>query len=172
MLEVASLKILHLMRHAKSAWGQPGLADHERPLNKRGKRDAPRMGAALSARLTPLAVHVSPARRARQTLQGIGKGWSQLADIEHHTEDCLYTFSSDGLSRWIRAQDDALGELFIISHNPGLTDLVNLLLGQHSLDNLPTAGYVQLALQIDHWNDMLQGCALLECSLFPKQLES
>jgi phosphohistidine phosphatase len=167
-----SLKILHLMRHAKSAWDQPGLADYERALNKRGKRDAPRMGAALSASLKPLGVHVSSARRARHTLRGICDGWPQLAAIEHHTEERLYTFSSDQLSQWIRAQDDALAELFIISHNPGLTDLVNLLLGQHSLDNLPTAGYVQLALQIDHWNDMLQGCALLQCSLFPKQLES
>lgn len=166
------MKTLHLLRHAKSAWDQPGSSDRERGLNKRGKRDAPRMGEALSTRLAPMSASVSPAKRAQLTLEGVCNGWPQLKGMEHNTEERLYTFSAADLFDWVAEQDDRFDELFIIAHNPALTDLANHLAGQHWLDNLPTAGYVQLSLRIDHWRDLLQGCAVLERSLFPKQLES
>jgi len=164
------VKTLHLMRHAKSAWDQPGLSDRERGLNKRGRRDAPRMGAALAQRIQPLAVAVSPARRAQLTLEGVCEGWPELADWRHTTQEDLYTFSAEDLLQWIAGREDGQAALFMIGHNPALTDLVNALTGAYELDNLPTAGYVQLALQIDHWSDLRQGCALIEHSLFPKQL--
>ena len=75
------MKTLHLLRHAKSAWDQPGLADRQRGLNKRGKRDAPRMGAALAAMIPPQSVAVSPAKRAQLTLDGLCAGWPALADL-------------------------------------------------------------------------------------------
>ena len=159
------------MRHAKSDWNQPGLADHARGLNKRGKRDALRMGRALAEQLQAMNLHVSSARRAQLTLRGMIRAWPQLENCAHPTEQRLYTFSADELIQWLTEQDDALGTLFIISHNPALTDLVNRLVGLNTLENLPTAGYVHLALHIDHWKDMLQGSATLECILFPKQLE-
>ena len=56
------------------------------------------------------------------------------------------------------------------AHNPALTELVNALTGHYSLDNLPTAGYIELSLQIDHWRDLLQGCAVIDYKLFPRQL--
>ena len=164
------MKTLHLFRHAKSSWDQPHLSDRERGLNKRGKRDAPLMGEALAQRMAPMSIAVSPARRAQLTLQGLCAGWTALADQPHYTEEDLYTFSGADLFEWIAAQDDACSALFVISHNPGLTDLVNALVGHDSLDNLPTAGYVELMLRIDHWRDLRQGCAMLEYSLFPKQL--
>ena len=64
------MKTLHLLRHAKSAWDQPGLSDRDRGLNKRGRRDAPRMGAALANLVGPHSIAVSPAQRAQLTLQG------------------------------------------------------------------------------------------------------
>jgi len=164
------MKTLHLLRHAKSSWNQPGLSDRERGLNKRGKRDAPRMGEALAQRMAPMSIAVSPARRAQLTLDGMCAGWTALGDVPHYTEEDLYTFSSDDLFQWIAGQEDDHGDLFIIAHNPALTDLVNTLTGQYSLDNLPTAGYVELVLQIDHWRNLRQGCAVVEYSLFPKQL--
>jgi phosphohistidine phosphatase len=164
------MKTLHLLRHAKSSWDQPQLSDRDRGLNKRGKRDAPRMGEALSQRMAPMRIAVSPARRAQATLDGLCEGWMALGDVPHSTQEDLYTFSAEDLFDWIAQQDDGDPALFILSHNPGLTDLVNTLAGDYVLDNLPTVGYVELALQIDHWRDLRQGCAVVEYSLFPKQL--
>ena len=164
------MKILHLLRHAKSAWDQPGLADRERGLNKRGKRDAPRMGRALAGHMEPMPIAVSPARRAQLTLEGLCRGWPGLGDLPHSTEEDLYTFAVDDLCHWLAEQDDSLGALFLIGHNPALTDLVNTLAGARSLANLPTAGYLELALPIDRWRDMRQGCGKIAFSLFPRQL--
>ena len=166
------MKILHLLRHAKSSWTQPHLSDRERGLKKRGMRDAPRMGAALAQRVTPMSVHVSPARRAQMTLQALCVGWPALADFAHHTDESLYTYSGKDLFRWIAQQRDKEQTLFIIAHNPALTDLINTLMGRHALDNLPTAGYVELDLPIDHWRDLPHCHAVLQYSLFPRQLGS
>jgi phosphohistidine phosphatase len=164
------MKTLHLLRHAKSAWDQPGLSDRERGLNKRGRRDAPRMGAALAARLAPMPLTVSPARRARLTLEGLCAGWPGLADFAHVTEDELYTFSAADVRKWLAQRDEQQDRVFIIGHNPALTDLANGLAAGGGLANLPTAGYLELTLQIDRWRDLRQGCALIEYSLFPRQL--
>jgi phosphohistidine phosphatase len=163
------MKTLHLLRHAKSAWDQPGLSDRERPLNKRGRRDAPRMGAALAQRMAPMSIAVSPAQRAQLTLAGLCDGWPELADVKHYTHEELYTFSRDDFSEWITRQPDS-DALFFIAHNPGMTSLVNHLKGEYVLGNLPTAGYVELALQIDRWQDIHAGCGEVTFSLFPKQL--
>lgn len=165
-----SMKTLHLLRHAKSSWDDPGLSDRDRALNKRGKRDAARMGEALSRRMAPMPVVVSPARRAQRTLGGLCDGWPALAELDHTTDEDLYTFSADDLFKWLLGQDDEQQSLFIIGHNPALTDLANALAGEDALANLPTAGYLELGLQIDHWRDLRQGCGLIECSLFPRQL--
>lgn len=164
------MKTLHLLRHAKSAWDDPGLSDRERPLNKRGRRDAPRMGEALARRLPAMSVAVSPARRAQLTLDGLCSGWPALADVEHDTEEDLYTFDDRDLFDWIAGQDDRHRSLFLIGHNPALTDLVNGLTGRHCLDNLPTAGYAELSLDIKRWAQLEVGCATLDYTLFPKQL--
>ena len=169
--ETGCMKTLHLLRHAKSSWDQPQLSDRDRGLNKRGKRDAPRMGEALAQRMAPMPIAVSPARRAQLTLEGLCAGWPALGDVQHRIEEDLYSFSAGDLFDWIAQRDDSEQALFIISHNPGLTDLVNTLVGNYALDNLPTAGYVELALRIDHWRDLLQGCAVVEYSVFPKQLD-
>ncbi len=164
------MKTLHLMRHAKSSWNNPGLSDRERPLNERGRRDAPRMGAALARRLAPMPVVASPARRAQLTLEGLCAGWPALADFRHRTEEELYTFDADQLVGWLLAQSDDQAFLFLVGHNPALTDLVNGLTRVHGLANLPTAGYVELTLPCTRWRDILQAPAVLEYSLFPKQL--
>ena len=167
---VNTLKTLHLMRHAKSAWDEPGLADRARGLNKRGRRDAPRMGAALATELLPQAIAVSPARRAQLTLAGLCAGWPALAACDHVTEESLYTFGADELRHWITALNDEQSSVFIIGHNPALTELVNTLLGQWQLDNLPTAGYARLSLSIDRWSGLKAGCGQLDRLLIPREL--
>ena len=164
------MKTLHLLRHAKSAWDNPGVDDRDRELNARGQRDAPRMGAALAELIPPMTICSSPARRAQLTLEGLCAAWPQLQALPHQVDDDLYTFSVDRLWRWLAARADDYPDLFIIAHNPALTELVNELCGEHSVANLPTAGYVQLHLEIDRWRDLLQGCAYIHLRLFPKQL--
>lgn len=164
------MKTLHILRHAKSAWDEPGLADRERELNKRGQRDAPRMGAALAARMAAMPITVSCARRAQLTLEGVCAGWPELDGLSHVTADALYTFSASDLLLWLRAQGEDRDALFIIGHNPALTDLINTLAAADYLANLPTAGYVQLGLSVDRWRDLRQGCGQIEYSLFPRQL--
>ena len=140
------MKTLYLFRHSKSSWDKPGLSDRERPLNKRGKRDAPRMGAALRELVPAMPVHVSPARRAQLTLGGLCDNWPELAAAPHETVEALYTFDVVDLLQWLRTrQGDAL---FIVGHNPAFTDLVNMLAPEQSLPNLPTAGFVELELDI------------------------
>ena len=164
------MKTLHLLRHAESSWDNPRQPDRERGLNNRGKRDAPRMGEALAQRMAPMAVDASPARRAQLTLDGVCDGWPALAEMDHRTVEDLYTFSAEDLFEWLRGRDDEQSAVFIIGHNPALTDLANALAGDDGLANLPTAGYLELSLQIDRWRDIRQGCALIEFSLFPRQL--
>jgi phosphohistidine phosphatase len=165
------MKTLHLLRHAKSSWDEPGLPDRERGLNRRGLRDAPNMGAALAQLIEPTVVAVSSARRAQMTLQGLCSRWPALAAMEHEVEEDLYTFSSQKLIDWIVGGDDQRDEIFIIGHNPALTDLVNELAREYRLANLPTAGYVQLSLDIDRWGQLMHCVAVVELSLFPKQLK-
>ena len=164
------MKTLHLLRHAKSAWDRPSLPDRERGLNKRGRRDAPSMGAALARRMKPMPAYVSAAMRARLTLEGLCSGWPALAAMPHRVDEALYTISHEDLFHWIAERDDGEDTLFLIGHNPAMTDLVNALCGRRCLENLPTAGYVRLALHIDRWRDLLQGCAVIEERLFPKEL--
>lgn len=164
------MRKLHLLRHAKSSWGSPELSDRERGLNKRGQRDAPRMGEALARRMVAMPVAVSPARRAQLTLAGLCAAWPALADLSHRTEEDLYTFAAEDILEWLQLQDDAHAALFVIGHNPALTDLANWLAGEASLANLPTAGYLELSLDIDRWRDMGQGCGQFEFSLFPRNL--
>jgi phosphohistidine phosphatase len=164
------MKTLHLLRHAKSSWNHPELSDRERGLNKRGKRDGPRMGQALAQRMAPLQILVSPARRAQLTLGGLRDGWPALSQLHHITDEDLYTFSADDLFAWLQERDDAHSEVFVIGHNPALTDLVNALVEDEGLANLPTAGYLELVLHVDHWRDIRQGCGRIEYSLFPRQL--
>lgn len=161
---------LHLLRHAKSSWNEPGLADRERGLNKRGRRDAPLMGAALSTELEPMRIHVSPARRAQLTLRGLVRGWPALARCKHRTEEGLYTFDAAALVDWIAGCREPGTGLFLIGHNPAFTDLVNLLAGGEVLENLPTAGYARLQLDIDDWAGLRPGCASLQRLLRPREL--
>ena len=166
------MKTLRLLRHAKSAWDQPGLADRDRGLNARGERDAPKMGTALSDHVPPHGLHVSPARRAQLTLDGLCVGWPALRDCTHIIDDDLYTFAADDLMYWLAARDEMLHSVFLIGHNPALTDLVNLLCGEPLLDNLPTAGYVHLELEIETWSELPCACGNLVETLFPKALRN
>lgn len=164
------MKMLHLMRHAKSSWQAADLTDHERELNERGRKAAPLMGEALASMLTPQPIYCSSAVRARQTLNGLCEGWPALAKEHHDIDDALYTFDYQDLFSWLQAYPEESDSCFLLGHNPGLTDLCNQLVGRLALDNLPTAGYLQLEIPVSVWGDVSEGTATLLEWRFPRDL--
>ena len=166
------MKTLYLLRHAKSSWGDASLPDIERPLNARGQRDAPRMGAALGERYSPMTFYVSPAERAQQTFRAVQRNWKGLKKRHGVTSQALYTFDYREVLDWISQQTDELERLALVGHNPAFTDLVNYFVGPDTLENLPTAGWAELMLPIDNWSQVAasEGQGELVYLLFPKEL--
>jgi len=147
------LKTLILIRHAKSSWKDASLADRDRPLNKRGKRDAPEMGRRLAARGgAPDLIVSSPATRALATARVIAEAVGCPVDgiVE---DERIYMASPAELLEAIRGLDDGHERVFLFGHNPGLTELVNEL-SEPALDNVPTCGVVELRLAADRWADL------------------
>ena len=145
------VKELILVRHAKSSWKDPALHDHERPLNKRGKRDAPVMGERLSrSGCEPDLIVSSSAVRALDTARTItGKLGYPRASIA--VEERLFHAGVAELLRVIRGTDDSVDSLMLFGHNPGLTDLANQI-GPREILNMPTCAVLHLRFQADTWS--------------------
>ena len=144
------MKTLVIVRHAKSSWDNLSLSDHDRPLNKRGLRDAPVMGARLAKWGPPVdRVISSSAARALTTAefitQEMGLPWDEIL-IEH----ALYHATEEEMLEIIQDQDDYIDGLMLFGHNPGMTYLANDL-SNLDLSNLPTCGVVILQFNVDSW---------------------
>ena len=163
------MKTLTLVRHAKSSWNHPGLADFERPLNKRGERDAPTMGSRLAARnIQPQIIVSSPAVRALTTAKVIASALGyQSAEII--TDERIFHAYSNQLLDVIRDFDASLQHVMLVGHNPGLTDLVEQL-AQAGISNIPTCGIVILDFSIDHWRDVIDGAGEMLLFDYPKNI--
>lgn len=166
------MRSLCLLRHAKSSWRDRQLTDHDRGLNKRGQRDAPRMGRALGQRLPPRTFYVSSARRAQLTFDGLMAQWQGLTAQHRVSEPSLYTFDVDDLLGWLMNRPITETVCTVIGHNPALTDLVNYLVGASSIDNVPTAGWIELSLPINDWRELssMGPVATIDFTLFPREL--
>jgi phosphohistidine phosphatase len=144
------MKTLTIVRHAKSSWKDSKLSDRERPLNKRGERDAPIMGKRVAdAGIRPSQIISSPAVRAWTTARIFAKELGYPAEFLQR-EDGLYLASLDNLLDVIATQDPGFNNLMLFGHNPGLTDLVNYFVPGITY-NLPTAGVVSVNLESDDW---------------------
>lgn len=145
------MKELILVRHAKSSWKDASVYDHERPLNKRGKRDAPEMGARLKRRgCEPDLIVSSSAVRALETARTIA-GEIGYARKGIMVEDRLYGAGVTELLQVISGVDDSVDSLMLCAHNPGLTDLANHL-GPRDIFNLPTCAVLHLRFDTASWN--------------------
>ena len=146
------MKTLLILRHAKSSWGDPSLADHERPLNARGKRDAPRMGRlARDERLGPDLIISSDAVRARLTAEAMAEAIGYRRQILLDAR--LYHASpAEILAALRRAVQDDVSTVMIVGHNPGLEELMAQLTGDR--EPIPTAALAQIALPIQRWADL------------------
>lgn len=146
------MKNLILIRHAKSSWKDPTLSDRDRPLNSRGKRDAPAIGALLKkSRLAPDLILSSPALRARKTARKIARqvGFDPERIV---VRDEIYLQDISSLLGVIADLDDRHGRVYLVGHNPELTDLANQLTGA-DIENIPTCGVVSVEFANDSWRE-------------------
>ena len=144
------MKTLTLVRHAKSSWNDRSLSDRERPLNKRGERDAPLMSRSIAeAGVRPSQIISSPAVRAWTTAKIFARELGYPVEFLQR-EDGLYLASLDNLLDVVATQDAGFNNLMLFAHNPGLTDFANYLVPGLT-SNLPTSGVVSVNLDSDDW---------------------
>lgn len=164
---------LYLLRHAKSSWADSSLADRERPLAPRGRRDAKRIAKHLLRNASePELVLCSTAARARETLELLRPS---LAGSAIDLEDELYGASADTLLERLRLVPDEVASVMLIGHNPALQDLALVLAKAGAeLERLevkfPTAALATLALTNASWPHLSPGEAVLADWVVPKQL--
>lgn len=145
------MKTLTIVRHAKSSWKDTSLQDRDRPLNKRGERDAPDMGKRIAAAgIRPSLMISSPAVRAWTTAKVIAREIDYPVD-ELQREDHLYLASVNTILDVLVAQDANAKSVMLFGHNPGLTDFANFLVPGLT-NNLPTAGVVSVSFERDDWS--------------------
>jgi phosphohistidine phosphatase len=146
------MKKFILVRHGKSAWDQPFLSDHDRPLAERGLRDAPKMAKRLKKKgILPDLILSSSALRALHTAQ-ITAEELEIPEKKIVVEENLYHASPHTILKYMRMQNDSLTTIFVFGHNPGLNDLITYLGGD--TDNLPTSGQFGFRLKSDHWGEL------------------
>ena len=162
------MKKLYIVRHAKSTWDETYVSDFERPLNKRGRRDAPMMGRVLldlGARVD--FIRSSTAVRALTTARLLAEAMSfPLANIV--AEDSMYGASASALLHGVKKLPDSAGEAMIVAHNPGVHMLAELLAGFPEA-NFPTCGIVCVELPIDRWQDSASGTGTMKFYEYPKR---
>jgi phosphohistidine phosphatase len=164
------MKTLSLVRHAKSSWKDKTLSDHDRPLNKRGKRDAPRMGRRLAkASICPDLIVTSTAVRARRTAEKIA---AEIGYPISHImmDEELYLSGVSGVLDLIHNLGDANNHVMLFGHNPDMTDLVNLLTGS-SIENVPTCGIAHIRFDTDAWSRVGTVVAELIGFDYPKRVD-
>lgn len=161
---------LWIIRHAKSSWNQAGVSDFDRPLNKRGQRDGPVMQAWLKRQDDlPQWVLASDAQRTRQTSEFIQPALDASVPVVFTHQ--LYLPSIYTMLDVIAETPADIPSLAIVSHNPASTHIVNWLVGEPVIDNLPTLGIARLDIE-KAWHDITPACATLDFISTPKQLHN
>ncbi len=164
------MKKLLLIRHAKSDWTDSQQTDFERPLNKRGKRNSPEMAARLVKRkLRPGLWLCSTAARARETVKLMLPAFDlSLADVRFLDE--LYLASPEEIIRSIQKEGGRADVLFLTGHNPGITELANML-SSVRLDNMPTCGVFGIDLALSEWKELEAVPYAFDFFDYPKKLQ-
>lgn len=145
------MRTLYLIRHAKSGWDDPSLSDHDRPLNDRGRKDAPMMAERLRQGGHPIDVILtSTALRAESTAMAFARAYG-IPVSELVRTRMLYHPEPDDFLRVIRGIDDRYRYAALFSHNPGITDFADGL-GLASIDHMPTCAVFGLTTQAASWS--------------------
>lgn len=150
------MKILHLVRHAKSSWDYPQLSDFKRPLSDRGLRDAPNMGRVLSEKINqPFHMISSPATRALHTARLFAEQ-IPFPEEKIETHHNLYHAEPNAMLYVLSRVSDQFQEVALVGHNPGLTDFCNEFQILEYIDNIPTAGIVGIQFKIHSWAEIIK----------------
>ncbi len=144
------MKTLLILRHAKSDWST-GRPDHDRPLNQRGKRTAPRIGQLLrEEELVPDFIVSSTALRARKTAKKVAEACGYRGSIE--VTGALYLSGAAAYVDVLRDLGCEHACLLVVGHNPAVTSLLDALTGSH--ETMPTAALAHVTLPIDDWSQL------------------
>jgi phosphohistidine phosphatase len=171
------VKTILLLRHAKSDWANPGLDDHDRPLNPRGERAAEAMADHIAQHCPrPDLILCSTAVRTRQTLAPLVRRLANPAP-PLALEKGLYLASEEALLERLRAVPDAAGTVLLIGHNDGIWQLAEALAGRGPADQLaalqgkyPTGTLATLRAPTRHWRELAPGSAQLKAFVRPRDL--
>jgi phosphohistidine phosphatase len=145
------MKNLLLMRHAKSSWKDDSLPDHQRPLNKRGERDAPRMGELLQEQdIRVDAILCSTAVRARETANGLLQAYTFEGEVQHF--DDLYHADPETIVSILNQLPGDTGSAMVIAHNPGLDEFLELMCDEY--DHMSTACVADIGFPIERWIEL------------------
>lgn len=145
------MKSVLILRHAKSSWKHPDIDDHDRPLNKRGKRDAPIMGNLLkNERLVPDLIISSTAKRAHSTAKDVAKssGYKGKITLDHS----LYAAEPAAYIDVLHHLSNEYTRVLMVGHNPGVEELVSMITGEEHL--MPTCSLVHIQFPINSWNEI------------------
>jgi phosphohistidine phosphatase len=144
-------KTLLIIRHAKSSWEAGTLTDFERPLNDRGKKDAPVMAQKLKDKDIRIDAFVSsPAKRAKKTAELFAEVYDQKEVIFISK---LYHASVETFFEVIETLDDNFNSVALFSHNPGITEFVNLLRVVNNVIDMPTCGIFAVKIDAGSWSN-------------------
>ena len=145
------MKTLLILRHAKSSWKYPELSDYDRPLNARGKRDAPRMGKFLQEQgLMPDRILTSSAKRARNTASRVAKACGYTSKVKQ--VDAFYDTVAGVYYETLQALPDKYQRVMVVGHNPTMEQLVRSLTGEFR--RMPTAALAHIELPIQQWETL------------------
>lgn len=159
------MKTLFALRHAKSSWDHPHLSDFDRPLNSRGEKAAPFMGALMRERgLVPELVVASPANRARTTAEKALAAGEFKAGIV--LDERIYGAGASTLIYVVSEIDDAIETAMIVGHNPGFEHLVQVL--SSASRRMPTAALAVIDLDISSWSEVGSGKGRLRELILPR----
>lgn len=163
------MKKLYLIRHAKSGWDEPGLADFERGLSSRGLKDIRTLGAYLRLRgIRPDLFLSSCALRAQQTSDFLADeiGYS---GPKHYLRE-LYLTAPERIRELIAAQEPEIESVFVVGHSPQLHEVANSLMNEH-LSRFPALGIVAIDFKIDSWVDLSEKSGEMDFFIYPKQFK-
>lgn len=163
------MKMLYLVRHAKSDWSNLFLRDFDRPLNARGENSAPLMGDYLSKKgIKPDLILSSPALRAKTTAITLAEKLSYPIDTIVYIPS-LYESDIDTILALIRTASEDIETLMIVAHNPELTECANFIT-HGEIDNIPTCGVVEMRLYENSWDRIGSNSAELVSFVTPKKI--
>jgi phosphohistidine phosphatase len=162
------MKTVFLIRHAKSSWKDSSLADIERPLNKRGFRDAPFMANLLrSSGVKPDRLISSPANRAYTTATYFAEAFA-IPKPAIDIRKAIYMAYPEDILEMITGFSNSWNTVCLFGHNPTFTGVANVFTSDH-IANVPTCGIVQIEATIDSWESFSPKTAQVAAFHFPKQ---